>query len=243
MIDDLLYLSGNDLPFPEAQLTIHQPKIKEVAYLGEENFYTGIQILNISKNILSEQDNVDLDKLTNFDVLIAILKEQNAVMQKNRNCIKMIFALIFPEYEVLITDKAIVFKREEETKEINNENFEPFKKIINEMFSFKDENTLDFNPSGDMAKRIAEKLKKRHEKLAEKNDGKKKIDIISRYVSILAAGQAQDINDLLNLTVYQLFDLFKRYQLKIGYDIYLQAKMAGEKDMKDVEDWMQDIHQ
>jgi hypothetical protein len=28
----------------------------------------------------------------------------------------------------------------------------------------------------------------------------------------------------------------------MNYDIYLQAKMAGAKDLKEVEDWMKDIH-
>ena len=51
-----------------------------------------------------------------------------------------------------------------------------------------------------------------------------------------------NMNDLLNYTTYQLFDEFKRYELKVGHDIYVQAKMAGAKDLKEVEDWMQDIH-
>ena len=50
------------------------------------------------------------------------------------------------------------------------------------------------------------------------------------------------MNALLNYTTYQLFDEFKRYELKMGHDIYVQAKMAGAKDLKEVEDWMQDIH-
>jgi hypothetical protein len=29
----------------------------------------------------------------------------------------------------------------------------------------------------------------------------------------------------------------------MGYDIYLKAKMAGAKDMKEPEDWMKDIHE
>jgi hypothetical protein len=28
----------------------------------------------------------------------------------------------------------------------------------------------------------------------------------------------------------------------MGYDIYVKAQMAGAKDLKEVEDWMQDIH-
>ena len=31
---------------------------------------------------------------SDFDILIAILKERNAVMQKNRNCVLMILALL-----------------------------------------------------------------------------------------------------------------------------------------------------
>ena len=59
MINDLLLLSGNDIPFIPAQITIHQPTIKEIAYLGEDTFFTGVQLLNFSKNILSEEDKVN----------------------------------------------------------------------------------------------------------------------------------------------------------------------------------------
>ena len=39
MLNDLLLLSGNDIPFIEAQVNIHQPSIKEIAYIGEESFF------------------------------------------------------------------------------------------------------------------------------------------------------------------------------------------------------------
>lgn len=242
MVNDLLLLSGNDIPFTSAQMTIHQPTIKEIAYIGEECFFAGCELLNFSKNILSEEDKIHLEDKTNFDILIAILKEQNAVMQRNKNCVHMVLALIFPLYSIRFLKDCIEFSKEDEEKHyINNKNFEEFKTILNDMFSFKKDETLEFNPSGDMAKRIADKLKKRHQKLADK-ESNKKIDIISRYVSILAVGQKKDMNTFFNYTVYQLFDEFKRYQLKEGYDIYIQAKMAGAKDLKEVDDWMADIH-
>lgn len=242
MENELLFLSGNDIPFIEAQITIHQPTIKEIAYIGEEAFFTGCELINFSKNILSEQDKVNLENKTNFDILIAILRERNAVMQRNRNCVEMVLALIFPWYTIDIKQDAIVLAKEEENHSINNENFEAFKIIFNQMFAFSRDNTRDYNPSGEIAKRIAEKLQKRHQKLAELNEGKKKIDILSRYISILAVGEQKDINSLLNLSVYQLFDEFERFKLKMNYDIYFQAKMAGAKDLKEVEDWMKDIH-
>ena len=38
-MDDLLFLSGNDIPFPEAKVVIHQPSLKEIAFIGEETFF------------------------------------------------------------------------------------------------------------------------------------------------------------------------------------------------------------
>lgn len=242
MDNELLLLSGNDIPFIEAQITIHQPTIKEIAYIGEEAFFTGCELINFSKNILSEQDKMNLEDKTNFDILIAILRERNAVMQKNRNCVEMVLALIFPWYTIDISNDGIVLEKEEERHLINNDNFEAFKVIFNSMFSFSREETRDYNPSGDLARQIAEKFKKRQQKLSELKENKKKIDILSRYVSILAIGEHKDMNSLLNLSVYQLYDEFERFKLKMNYDIYFQAKMAGAKDLKEVEDWMKDIH-
>jgi hypothetical protein len=243
MINDLLLLSGNDIPFIPAQITIHQPTIKEIAYIGEEAFFTGVQLLNFSKNILPEEDKVNLENKSNFDILIAILREQNAVMQKNRNCVNMVLALMFPSYEIFFEKDCIKMTKEGAEHKIDNGNYEEFKSIINNIFSFGNGKSSqpDFNPSGDLAKKIAEKLRKRQQKLAE-NKPAQKIDILSRYVSILTVGEKKDMNLLLNYTTYQLFDEFKRYELKMGHDIYVQAKMAGAKDLKEVEDWMQDIH-
>ena len=243
MLNDLLLLSGNDIPFIKAGITIHQPTIKEIAYIGEESFFTGCELLNFSKNILPEEDKNNLGEATNFDILIAILREKNAVMQKNRNCVALVLTLLFPLYEIKIKNDSIELqlKDSEEKFYINNNNFEDFKIILKGMFNFQDKQS-DYNPSDEMAKRIADKLKKRHQKLAAEKPDNAKVDILSRYVSILTVGQKKDMNSLLNYTVYQLFDEIKRYELKVGYDIFVQAKMAGAQDLKEVEDWMKDIH-
>ena len=53
-IDDLLLLSGNDLPFSEARLTIHQPSIKEIAYITENRFWSACELLKFDKEILAD---------------------------------------------------------------------------------------------------------------------------------------------------------------------------------------------
>lgn len=243
----LALLSGIDIPFPQAQLIIHQPTLKEISYVGEEEFFIGYELLNFSKNLLTEEDKDNLENQSDFDILIAILREKNVVMQKNRNCVYMVLTLMFPEYIISLNQKGFVLVHNE-TKEshyIDNSNFEHFKILLNSIFNFKDDEDAnkEMNPSGAMAKRIADKLKKRHQKLEElKKDEKKKITFLDRYISILAIGQSRDINSYFNYTIYQLLDEFKRFQLKQNYDIYIQAKMAGAKDLEEIDEWMKDIH-
>ena len=117
-------------------------------------------------------------------------------------------------------------------------------KLLNQIFCLGQGTGIDgdYNPSGDMAKRIADKLNRRKQKLAEIKPQEHKIAILSRYLSILTIGQNMNLNDLLQYTVYQLFDIFERYQLKVQNDFYFKAKLAGASDLQEVEDWMKDIH-
>ena len=45
----LALMTGIDIPIPECRLILHQPKIIEVAFLGDTDFYTGIQTLCLYK--------------------------------------------------------------------------------------------------------------------------------------------------------------------------------------------------
>ena len=114
---------------------------------------------------------------------------------------------------------------------------------MNEILCLDGGESSDYNPSGSLARQIADKLKDGHAKRAmSKGNDNQKIAILSRYVSILAVGENKDMNFLLNYTIYQLFDEFKRFQMKLAWDIHLKAQMAGAKDLQEVDDWMEDIH-
>ena len=244
-IDELVLLSGNDIPFVQAGLVVHVPTIKEIGYLGEDIFFNGYGLINFSKNMLAEEDKINLEDKSNFDILIAILREhKNAVMQKDRNCVEMILALIFPDYKLHFSKDAIelIKEGEEEKHLINNDNFDDFKIIFNSIFAFSKDDLKEYNPSGELAKKLIDKFNKRKQILAQQAPKHKKVNILSRYVSILAVGEKKDMNDLLNYTVYQIFDEWERFRLKENFDTYVKAKMAGAKDLKEVEDWMKDIH-
>lgn len=244
MLNDLLLLSGNDIPFESAQISIHQPTIKEIAYIGEEAFFIGCELLNFSKEVLSIEDKTNLENKTNFEVFMSIMIDKRTLaLQKSRTSAILVLTLLFPSYEIKITKDFIEIKKDEEIYSINNNNFEEFKEILVSMFCLKSHSsTKNFNPLGEQAKAIADKLNKGRAKIANEKKEKQKIAILSRYISILAVGETKSINDLLQYTVYQLFDEFERYELKQSYDVYFQAKLVGAKDLKEVESWMKDIH-
>ena len=241
MDNELLLLSGEDIPFIEAQLTIHQPRIKEISLIGEDNFFAGCQFLIFSKENLSEEDRIGLEDKSDFDIFMSIMCGNEKMQYKE--CTLMLLTLLFPEYQIKMTHTDIVLFNENISARINNANYDAFKSIIIDMFELYDSDgaAAGYNPVDSKARKIAEKLRKGKEKVA-KDKGAKKVAIFSRYASILAVGLSQDINSFMNYTVFQLKDEFKRFQMKQSYDIYIQAKMAGAQGLDEVDNWMDDIH-
>ena len=72
MIDSLLLISKNDIPFPQAAITLHQPTLKEIAYIGEKTFFSGIQFLNFGKDDLRPDEKKRLSDLEDFDIVMKI---------------------------------------------------------------------------------------------------------------------------------------------------------------------------
>lgn len=243
MLNDLLLLSGIDIPFQQAQISIHQPTIKEISFIGEEAFFIGCELLNFSKDILVTEDKTNLEDRTNFEVFMSIMRDKSLTAQKGKVSALMVLTLMFPGYEIHIQKDCISLVKENNIHNINNQNFEDFKRIVVAMFCLKERNIEpEYNPSGEKAKELAEKMKKGRQKAAVAKGETQKVNLLSRYISILSVGENKSFNTLLDYTVYQLFDEFNRFELKQKYDIYVQAKMAGAKDLEEVDNWMKDIH-
>ena len=79
-------------------------------------------------------------------------------------------------------------------------------------------------------------------KVAELNAKQQKESVLSRYLSILTVGIPIDLSFLVDLTLFQLFDLVQRYMLKQAWDMDFRVRIAGGSLKKEAEDWMQNIH-
>ena len=245
--NELLLLSGADIPFVEGTVTIHQPTIYEISLIGEETLFTGCELLRFSKDMLNSEDKIKLSNYTDFNILMSIMNDKSGSMIFNISCAKQVLDLIFPFYTVELAPNAILLvdanDKFTQCGEINDTNFLVFKDVLTQMFCLKRaSSTQDYNVQGELAKKIADKFKRRQKQLAELSAKPNKIAIFSRYISILTVGEHKDMNSFMKYTVYQLFDEFQRYELKTGYDIYFKARTAGAKDIKEPEDWMKDLH-
>lgn len=248
-IDKLTLVSGIDLPFPELKVNIHQPTIREISYIGEMNFYEALSIITIDAETLiknskdfTEQDKSEISKMSNFKLFLTMVNSQPNV----KVSVFMLFTLLFPNHTLDIQDEYILLTNIEKNDcVLMDENiFTIFQKVLKRMFCLNGSTSEEeFNPAGERAKEIIEKIKKGREKV-EKQRGTSKSktkNFLSKYISGLGIGSnSLNILNVLDLTLYQLFDQLERFQLYSSFNIAIDAKMAGAKDVEDI-DWLKDI--
>ena len=240
MKNELLYLSGNDIPFQAARLIIHQPTVKEIAYIGEKNFFIGCQFLNFSKEKnLQDKDKILLEESNNFKILMTMIRQDNVMAKEYKVCMTMVLALIFPDYQIDFLPLSIRLLKDKESFFIDENNFEEFKTILQNMFCLQTGKNSSYNPGGPQAAALVKKFQQRAKKLAKlKGESEDEINILSEYISILSVGQQKNMNQLLQYTVYQLQNEMRRFRMKTSYDIYIQARMAGAQNLQEVKNWM-----
>ena len=237
----LALLTGNDIPAEACQLIIHQPTIKEIALIGERDFFTGIQCLCLYKSMFVEDKNA-LSTINNFQIFMMIMQEKEAKDKKTAT--KQVLTLLFPMYKILFTPKSLLFQQEnQENIIIDENNFEQLQDVLRQVFCMKNApmDQVAFNPQGDKAREIAKKLMRGRERIAaERND--KNSSIFSQYLSTLSVGLHMPLQSLIELTMFQLYDLIERYMLWVSWDLDVKTRLAGGKPDDKPDNWMKNIH-
>ena len=237
----LALMAGIDIPIPECQLVLHQPSIKEIAYIGEKNFFTGVQCLCLQKNMVIQDESL-LQNTTNFQIFMTIMQEKQTVDKKED--VLSVLNILFPKYQVMFTPRSIMFSSSEGVFMIDESNFENLQDVLSQIFCLQNSDAASFNPGNKKAKEIADKLMKARQKVAqlkaaEGGEG----SALAQYVSTLTVALgSMSLDECLKLTMYQLYDLMERYSLYINWDIDLRSRLAGAKPDKPVDNWMKNIH-
>ena len=154
----LALMCGIDLPIPEIPLIVHQPKVKEIALIGEKEFFTGAQCLCINKNSLASQDKNVLDTTTNFQIFMMVMAQKENVEKKI--CTQQLLSLLFPNSKAIFTPRSLIIQYEDNTiQTLDENNFEFFQSVARQIFCFDtNKNGQDtYNPANKKAQEIANK--------------------------------------------------------------------------------------
>lgn len=237
----LALMCGTDYPVPECQLTIHQPRIKEISLIGENDFFTGIQCLCLNKSMFVKDESL-LSTTNNFQIFMTIMNEKEAIDKKI--AVQQVCTLLFPDDKVLFTPRSIMVSKNGNSILIDETNFEFLQSAISSICCLKtgpmDQQT--FNPADKKAQEIAEKLMRGRQRVAAQK-GESNTSIFSQYLSILTVGLgSMSLQDITELTMYQLYDLIERYMLFVNWDMDVRCRLAGGKPDSQPDNWMKNIH-
>ena len=243
---DLALMTGIDIPIPECNLVIHQPTIKEIAFIGEKDYFLAVQTLCVDKQSLAEDPSI-LNEITNFQLFLAVMADKS--FSDKKNAIKKALTILFPNYTVMIMPNTLSFfqKNSEDQTGIlmDDQNFECFQQILREICCLRsgDMQEAGFNPRDDRAKEIAAKLMRGRQRVAAQKNETTNFSLLGQYISILTVGLASiSMSESCSLTMFQLFDLVERYSKYSAWDIDVKVRLAGGKSDKEPENWMKNIH-
>ena len=237
-------LAGIDIPIVELQVNIHQPYLKEIAYIGEEEFFSAVQFLCITKNKFEE--NPYILQMSNFDLLMNVIENSENKSKRKKHLVNLL-TILFPDYSPLFSVNSIILKEKNTSKTviIDSQTFDILQPVFKEIFcinlDINKENS--YNPANKAAQKIMDKIMKGRQKVAEQR-GESDKSVLAKYVSIIAVALNMPIKEVLDLTLFQLYDLIERFDLYTRWDLDLKVRLAGGKPDEDAEkkDWMKNIH-
>ena len=238
----LSLICGTDMLIPECNLVAHQPRIKEISFIGESDFFIGAQTLCLHKTMFIE-DKTILDSINNFQIFMTIML-QDETKDKKANILNVL-NLLFPSYIVNVTPNSLLFIKEGVPPiTVDGNNFEALQEVMRLIFCMHN-GPMDqqaFNPANDKAREIAQKLMRGRQRVAAQN-GNSNVSVFSQYMSILTIGLgSMSLQDLTNLTMFQLYDLMERYTLYTAWDLDVRQRLAGGKPEGTPDNWMKNIH-
>lgn len=248
----LALMAGVDIPVVEIQTIIHQPTIKEIAFIGEKDYFMTLQLLCFNKDTIiasNPEGSSRLVAMNDFQIFMTLVNEvQPEHASERKQMLQRMFTLLFPAYQMQFLPSGAMFFNNAQIKHnftIDENNFSIIKNVITEIGGLNNNmggSNSSFNPKGQRAAEIAAKIMRGRQRTA-KQRGDSSEGILSKYVSILTVGlNSMTLADCLNLTVYQLYDLIERYGLYTQWDLDIRSRLAGGSPDDKPDDWMKNIH-
>ena len=262
------YFSGGQVVVKSCNIIIQPPKVKDVLIFGETTFFTLVEMLSDPDKLFNQvvEEHPEFAETAPFQMLIEFL--QHPESHELQSDLLNFLYFICPDYDKVQIDKTgIKFLQfdEDQNKDVikgmvNQFSCEGFGTTLKELFSIENavsNDKFDYNIDKNNAKAVAlvkqfEEGRKKVERLKRKNRGEEEDSnrsILTNIASILSVALNQTPDNILNLTLFQMFNIFHRWLLKRQYDIYEQGVLLNPWASKDdidednvPKEWTQDFY-
>jgi len=216
-IDELKLLSGEPI-FVENIGFIYQPTLKKIKQVGMNVYYKYLLIItNLPESIN------DYNEL--FQIICGYYDIRN---EFEKAC--SFFINEKPNY----FDKYKSFAIGVDGFYLNQDNYLDFVNVIKKINGLKLENKKE-TYADEKAKQIAERMKKAREK-REKNNNDESITLDNIISSVASKHPSYNLFNIWDLTVYQLYDQYKRLNMIDQYHVHISAMIQGA-EIKDLKHW------
>jgi hypothetical protein len=241
-----LYLSGQQVPVVTGNFAVTQPTINQVVAHGETKFFTAAGLFAKSSKVADEmrKANIALAPMTEFQIILIVLQQDKEV----GSAVKDFFELTLPQYQVTVDTGLINLAVDGRVvARIDPRSYDEFKQVVKDLFSpFEDPSEDDYKPVNAAAEKIAEKLRKGRERIAQQNRSEGgEGSVFASYTSVLSVGMGMPLRELFDMTPFQLYDLFNRYMAKAASDRYEKiclTPMMDTSKLKEVEPWVRNLY-
>lgn len=241
-VDEFQLITGIDVPVPELKLTLRQPRMKEIAMLSEQGYFLALSLFKMTREELKIPVEIPVEEINNWKLLNETVNQKVKDVENPRQLVVNFMRLFCPKLN-FGPRSLIIDTGGEEIINIDAENFDLFQKIICELGGgslLSKHKGEDFNPVSAQAAAIAEKMKKAREKLAKaKGEQNKSNDgFLARFVKALTTVTANSLEDVGNMTIYQVNELMQTYLAWEAYDLDIKSRLAGAKGDSKLVHWM-----
>lgn len=234
-IDELQLITGIDLPIEAFGITLHQPRVREIAMLGEQNYFIALSIFKMNK----QQLKIESPDVTNWMIFQESLGQKIDGIKDVRALLGN-FLQLFLTQKINIGPRSLIIQTKDGLLNIEPEQFDEFQELISEVggASLLRPSEETYNPLNKRAAEIAEKMKKAHKRLAAMQPKSKSKGFLARYVRAVAVATANSLSDVCDMTMLQLNTIMQTYLAYEAYDLDVKSRLAGAKTQDKLVHWI-----
>jgi len=223
MIDNLKLLAG--LPIEINGIKIYSPSLMKIAEVGETEYYNMLSLLCFDIEDLEnyEQLKKEFPNVKPFDIVYNFCINDEKYSGQILNTLKF-----FLKQEIYIDKTNGVFYTKD-LKIIDRNIFAEIANVLKIQNNIEKPKNEEYNPANNKAKELINKINKLKKQVPKSKDN---IDLHSIISGVI--WKSGNINEIWNLTIYQLFDAYRRLDIVDNYSNIMYGIYSGNIDSKKI---------